>query len=133
MTSSLNLELIPGTHSICRLSADTAVPAWALAPGQLASITRSRDELSIVCAEGLVPPGIRVEKGFRILKVKGTLDFSLTGILASIAVPLAHAKVSIFAISTYDTDYVLVPESKLEDAIKTLRAAGHEVETNPKP
>jgi hypothetical protein len=94
----------------------------------LASITRTREELSIVCAEAAVPMGTKAERGFRLLRLQGTLDFSLTGILASIAVPLAAAKVSIFAISTYDTDYILVPGTKLEAAVEALRIAGHTVQ-----
>lgn len=124
---SLTLELLPWTCAVCRLAADAAVPAWAAAPGAFTSITRTPEELSIVCAEARVPPGTRCSTGFRILKVQGPLEFALTGILAAIAAPLAAAKVSIFALSTYDTDHVLVPEAKLGLAIEVLRSAGHKV------
>jgi hypothetical protein len=124
----LHLELQSGLQAVCRLPPEAAVPAWALAPGGLSSVTRTPEELSIVCAEGLVPPGTKAEKGMRILKVQGPLDFTLTGILASLAVPLAQAGVSLFAISTFDTDYVLVPGAMLEVAIEALRTAGHEVQ-----
>lgn len=80
-----------------------------------------------MCDQALVPPGVQHEAGWAALMVQGPLDFALTGVLAAIAVPLRDAAVSIFAISTYDTDYVLVPEARLDDAVSALRAAGHTV------
>jgi hypothetical protein len=125
---ALTLEILPGAYAVCRLAPDAAVPGWAGSSVDFVATTRTRAELSVVCAEGLVPAGTKAEAGMRILKVAGTLDFSLTGILASLAVPLAQAKVSLFAVSTYDTDYVLVPAAKLEEALGALRAAGHHVQ-----
>ncbi len=87
------------------------------------SITRTADEVSIVCPLGRVPDDVRRESGWRCLKVEGPLDFALTGILASLAVPLAQAGISIFAISTYDTDYLLVKD--LDGAVATLTGEGH--------
>lgn len=81
----------------------------------------------MVCAESAVPAGLRCERAWRALRVEGPLDFALTGVLASLALPLAEAGVSIFAISTFDTDYVLVQEENLERAVNALRLAGHEV------
>jgi hypothetical protein len=81
----------------------------------------------VVCAESAVPSGVRCERAWRALRVEGPLDFALTGVLASLAVPLAKAGVSIFATSTFDTDYVLVKEELLEQAVNALRLAGHEV------
>lgn len=126
---ALTLDLLPGAFAICRLPPDAAVPAWAdetLAPG-FASITRTRDELSIVCSEERVPPGITNSTDWRALRVAGTLDFAVTGILAALAAPLAAAGVSIFALSTYDTDYVLVRQGQLAEAIVALEHAGHRV------
>jgi len=80
-----------------------------------------------VCAEGLAPEGTKCESGWRIFQVAGPLEFSLTGILAAIAAPLANAGVSIFAISTFDTDYVLVKEENLARAVEALRGAGQHV------
>ena len=98
---------------------------WALhRHSGFVSITRTRDELSIVCNERNVPSGVKVDRGWRVLKVEGPLDLSLTGILASIAVPLAEAKINLFAISTFDTDYVLVKAEKLDRAIEVLRRRG---------
>jgi uncharacterized protein len=91
------------------------------------SITRTPDELSVVCAEEAVPAGVRAEHGFRCLSVVGPLDFSATGILASFASPLAEAGVSVFVVSTFDTDLVLVRQALLSQAVAVLRAAGHHV------
>jgi len=93
------------------------------------SLTRTPDEVSVVCAEADSPKGAVVEGGWSALKVRGPLDFALTGILASIAQPLADAGVAIFAVSTYDTDYVLLRTADLGTAVECLGGAGHEVAT----
>jgi hypothetical protein len=121
-----SLELLPDHLAVYRLAADEAVPEWA-SGGTFSSVTRTRGELSVVCAEGLAPAEARCEGGWRIFQVAGPLDFSLTGILAAIASPLADAGVSIFAISTFDTDYIMVKEENLAKAVDALRAAGHGV------
>jgi hypothetical protein len=122
------LALVPGTFVVCRLGPDEAVPP-GLTEGRLVSITRTPHELSIVCAASLAPPSARCEGAWRCLEVQGPLPFSATGILASLAVPLAAAGVSIFAISTFDTDYLLVQEAQLAQAVAALAAAGHQVPT----
>ena len=99
---------------------------WATR-GAFYSITQSNEELSIVCSQGDVPSGVHAERGWRALKVKGPLDFGLTGILASLASPLAQAGISIFAVSTFDTDYVLVKQETLGEATQVLSSSGHEV------
>jgi len=93
--------------------------------GEFLSLTRTSDELSIVCEERLVPEGIRAEFGFVPLKLRGPFPFSMTGVLASFLNPLAENKISIFAVSTFDTDYVLVKSEDLERAKSILRSAGH--------
>ena len=126
---ALSLELLPGTLAICRLPPDAAVPAWAggaPVPG-LVSITRTSGELSIVCPQDRVPPDVTSARNWQALRVAGTLDFALTGILAALAAPLAAAGVSIFALSTYDTDYLLVPQRQLAEAIAALERARHHV------
>lgn len=123
---ALALRVLPGRLAVCRLAADAPFPDWAQA-GALASITRAADELSVVCAEEGVPLEVRAERGWRALQVAGPLDFALTGVLVALAVPLADAGVSIFALSTYDTDYVLVREGDLPRAAATLERAGHRV------
>jgi hypothetical protein len=92
---------------------------------------RTAAELSVVCEEGAVPDAVRAQRGWRALEVSGPLDLAMTGVLASLAVPLADAGVPIFAVSTYDTDYVLVPGARLHDAVTALRAAGHHVDGGP--
>jgi hypothetical protein len=122
-----HLTLLPDRLAIHRLPAGEPVPAWAA--GRFTSITRTTGELSVVCAQGLAPAGTTLAAGWRIFQVEGPLDFSLTGILAAIAGPLADAGVSIFALSTFDTDYVMVQEANLAKAAKALRAAGHRLTT----
>jgi hypothetical protein len=125
--SGLTLVLLPDGVAVCRLGTDEAVPEWGI-NGRFWSVTRTADELSVVCAEAQVPEGVRVERGWRVLKVVGPLDFSLTGILASLAQPLADAGVPIFALSTFDTDYLLVKQAQVETAVSVLRRRGHVVE-----
>jgi hypothetical protein len=126
-TPRLYLRVLEGRHSVCHLGAAEKVPVWAANAKGFWSATRTADELSVVCAEAAVPPGTKCETGWRIFQIEGPLDFSLIGILVSVATPLAGAKVSIFSISTYDTDYVFVKEPDLEKAIGALTAAGHTV------
>ena len=122
----MRLKLLPERFAVVRLGPEEQVPA-GMAACALLSITRTPEELSIVCDEHDAPAGARSEKGWRCLAVEGPLPFSATGILASLAGPLAGAEVSVFAISTFDTDYLLVPGAKIGRAVTTLAAAGHEV------
>lgn len=122
----LKLTILDGAFAVCRLGRDDDIPAWAQVGG-FVSITRTADELSIVCPLGAAPDGVKREGDWRCLKVEGPLDFSLVGILSALATPLAKAGVSIFAVSTYDTDYLMVKETTLEKAIQVLTQAGHQV------
>lgn len=117
--NTLTLKLLPDKFGICKLDTQATVPLWAL-KASFFSITRTNDELSIVVTEQVIPADVQAEKGWRALKVEGVLDFSLTGILYSIAKPLAEAQISIFAISTFNTDYILIKEQNLERAKKAL-------------
>jgi len=126
--SKLHLTLLPEVFAVCRLSPDAETPDWATV-GAFFSITRTADELSVVCRQINVPVDVKAEKGWRCWQVAGPLDFALTGILASLLNPLAEAGISIFTISTFDTDYLLIKEATLETAIAALRAAGHYIET----
>lgn len=123
----MNLTLLQGRFSVCRLPPQAAAPEWANAKSTFSSITRTSDELSIVCAEGVVPEGVKQESGWRVLKIEGPLDFGLVGILVSVVDPLNKADISILAISTFDTDYVMVKDQKVENALQALKAAGHTV------
>jgi uncharacterized protein len=127
----LTLRVLPGELAVVRLPPDAHVPPWAFSPvpGTIWSMTRTDEELSLVRAAEAVPSDARAERGWRALRIAGTIDFALTGVLASVLGPLGDAAISIFAVSTYDTDYVLVREDTLPAAIDALRAAGHEVET----
>jgi enamine deaminase RidA (YjgF/YER057c/UK114 family) len=117
----VNLTVLPGTLAVCRLPASDRIPSWALELHEgFVSITRTPDELSIVCPQEAVPPDTQVEEGFRALMVPGPIPFEETGVMARIATPLAAAGISIFAIATYDTDYVLVRETDLERALAAL-------------
>ena len=120
----LRLAVLHDRLAVCQLAATDAPPAT---PEGFFSATRTADELSVVCAEGSVPEGARCEKGWRALKLEGPFEFTEIGVLASVAAPLADAGVSIFAVSTFDTDYVLVKEEQLENAAAALRERGHEV------
>ena len=119
----LELDLLPGRYAVCRLAPDAPAPEWAA--GDLCSLTRTATELSVVCLERVVPTEVRHEPGWRALAVRGPLAFELTGVLASLASPLAKAGVSIFALSTFDTDYLLVAEEQLGTALATLDTSGH--------
>jgi len=122
----LELKVLPGLLSVCRLPAGCPLPEW-IAGATLTSVTRSPDETSIVCDACVVPPDVTAESGWRAIKVMGPLDFSLTGVLLSIAQPVADAGVSMFALSTYDTDYILVKESSLPQVVEVLSSAGHRI------
>ena len=126
----LILSVLKGTFSILRLEKGSEVPSW-IYKSDLFSITKTPEELSVVCQENNIPENIsvdvRAERGWSCLKIEGPLDFGLTGILAGISRILAENGISIFAISTYDTDYILVKETDLEHAVKALAEEGSEI------
>lgn len=107
---------------------DSEVPAWAF-KGEFCTISKTVDELSVVCESQWIPEGVQVERGWKAMKVEGPLDFSLVGILASLSGTLAERGVSIFAVSTFDTDYLLVKEWDLEKAMGALLSAGHTIKS----
>ena len=112
--------------SVCCLNPASEVPDWA-ATGGFSSVTRTAEELSVVCPESSVPEDVRREEGWRALRLEGPFAFSDVGVLASVTAPLAEAGIAIFAISTFDTDYVLVKEDRLDLAVAALRERSHEV------
>ena len=118
-----SLTLLPDTFAICRLDADAAIPTWAIAGG-FSSITRTTEELSIVCLQATVPDGVKCERGWRCFQLAGPIPFTTVGVLASHVRPLAEAGISVFAISTFDTDYLLVKAPDLERATDALRQHG---------
>ena len=119
----MEIAVLPETLAVCRLPASDRIPSWALELHEgFVSITRTADELSIVCPQEAVPPDTQVEEDWRALVVAGPIPFEATGVLSALANPLAEAGIPIFAISTYDTDYVLVREKNLERALHVLHA-----------
>jgi hypothetical protein len=125
-TRRLELSLLPERFAISRLAADAAIPTWAT-EGSFFSVTRTGDELSVVCELGRVPVGVPSQPGWRVFKVHGPFVLSEIGVLSALALPLAEAKLSLFAISTFDTDYLLVASETLSAAIAALERAGHKV------
>ncbi len=120
--------MLPQTLAVCQLPPGAPIPPWA-SQGEFFSVTRTADELSIVCHESVVPDGIKAERNWVALKLAGPFPFSMTGVLASFVKPLAEQKIPIFAIATFDTDYVLVDREHLKSALQALAAAGHETLT----
>jgi len=122
----LTLTVLPERYAISWMDPKTDIPHWA-AKGDFMSISRTPDELSVVCLETNVPSGIVTESGWRIFRCEGPLDLSLPGIMASLAEPLAEAGVPIFPIATHHTDYILIKEMHLDTAIRALSGYGHAV------
>ncbi|MEO8378555.1 MAG: ACT domain-containing protein [Acidobacteriota bacterium] len=123
--SSLRIVPIPGRFAVCRLPSASPVPTWI--HGAFTSVTRTAEELSIVCDDDAPPAEVQAERGWRGLKVVGPIPFEVTGVAAALTTPLAAAGISVFLLATYDTDYVFVKEEVFERAQETLRAAGHDL------
>lgn len=119
-----NLSVHPGSFAICQLAPGADLPGWAL-DGPFCSVTRTPDELSIVCAEPAVPPEAVADRGWRLLSVRGRMDLTLVGVLAGLSGTLARAGISVFALSTYDTDHLLVRADDLDAATRALASAGY--------
>ena len=122
----LTLIVQPTRLGICRLDPAGPIPDWVYT-SPFFSVTRTSDELSVVCDETLIPEDRLCHKGWRSLKVKGPLNLSDTGILSSLAAPMARAHISLFSVSTHDTDYLLVKESDLLKTIDVFSLQGHRV------
>ena len=120
----LKFRLLTGTYAIVRLTPDAPVPDWGT-KGDFTSVTRTADELSIVCPTENLPPELHSPHRWICLKLEGPFAFSQTGVLLSFIEPLSRNRIPIFAISTYDTDYVLIQEEFIS-ALGLLREAGHE-------
>ena len=122
----LKFRQLPGTYAIVRLVMGAPVPEWAT-KGDFTSITRTSDELSVVCPTENLPRDVQSSHRWICFKIEGPFAFSLTGVLLSFIVPLSTNSIPIFAISTYDTDYVLIQEEWAGRAIGELQNAGHEL------
>ena len=126
----LVLTLLRGSWAVCRLHPESAVPAWAEG-GVFFCATRTADELSVICEDAAVPQGVKAEKGWAVLKLQGPIPFESTGVIAALTAPLAAAGISVFAISTFDTDFLLVKADRFGEASASLRKAGIEVKGKP--
>ena len=118
---------MPHSYAVCQFHPDKHIPYWALL-GDFVSLTRTNEELSIVCQQDNVPDEIKAERGWRCVQVQGAFDFSVAGVNASLAIPLAEADISVLAIATYATDYLLFKEKNVERVIQVLEQAGHSIE-----
>jgi hypothetical protein len=125
---NLQFTLLPETFAIVRLDGDEPIPGWAR--GNFVSITRSHGELSIVCGEASVPEYVSATRGWRCLRTEGPFPLDAIGIAASFIPALAEAKVSVFLVATYDTDYLLLDGEQLPRALHTLQLAGHNVRSS---
>ena len=125
-TRHLELTLLSERFAISRLDAGSPIPPWAT-QGPFFSVTRTGDELSVVAELSRFPVGVKSQAGWRVLKVHGPFVLSEIGVLAALATPLAEAKISLFAVSTFDTDYLLVASETLPAAIAALERAGHTI------
>ena len=121
----MRLSPLSAPAAVVRLAADAALPDWVR--GAFTSITRTAEELSIVCDDDAVPHDVQAERGWRVLKLEGPIPFEMTGVASAILAPLAAARISIFLISTYDTDYLLLKVTAFERALEVLRNAGYEI------
>jgi hypothetical protein len=115
----MRMTLLDGTFAVCRLDPDAPIPTWP--SGAFVSITRTPDELSIVCDDASVPEGVRAERDWRALRVEGPIPFEVTGVAAAITTALANAGISVFLVATFDTDYVLVKANVFERAMEALK------------
>jgi hypothetical protein len=124
----LTLSLLPHQYAVCHLDPNGHIPSWALLGDDFVSLTRTSSELSVVCMQENVPlEDVEAERGWCCLKANGPFDFSVAGIHASLAIPLADADISALSIATFETDHLLVKEQDLERTIETLTKAGHTI------
>jgi hypothetical protein len=121
----VRLRTLPDSYAVVRLHPGSDLPEW-VDKGPFRSVTRTDNEVSVVCRDHDVPEGESVDRGWTVLEVMGPLDFSLTGVIASLVAPLAEAEMPIFVISTFESDYVLVRSADLARAADALEGAGHE-------
>ena len=120
----LTLEWLPGRYAVCRLDADAPVPGWALDSRRFISITRTDLELSIVCDESIVPADVKSQRGFAAMPIVGQEDMATIGIFAKLTTALAEARLPVFVLSTYDTDYLMVRAQFAAQAADALIGAG---------
>jgi hypothetical protein len=124
----MRFKVIAGRFSICQLPAGSPTPLWAMTmPGVFSSVTATPEELSIVCEESLVPEGAKAQRGFACFQLEGPFPLDSVGILQKFLEPLVQAGIPIFAVATFNTDFILVPEERKALALEVLQRAGHEL------
>lgn len=125
----MHLQIFPNTYAVLKQVPGELMPRWNNSEKSFLSITYTEEEVSIVCQERFVPVDFKgeKEKGWRVVKIKGKLDFSMTGILTGLTFPLAEADISIFVLSTFNTDYILIKKEFLSEAISIWKSQGHEI------
>lgn len=123
----LKLRVLSSNYGVCRLEPQTEVPSWSMM-GDFYTVSRTQDELSVVCQSKFIPPAIKAEIDWRIFKIEGPFAFTQIGILNAVTSVLAENGISLFAISTFDTDYIMVKCGDLKDAITALRQAQHSID-----
>jgi hypothetical protein len=126
----LKLSLLNETYGICAFESDAPIPDWAVA-ASLCSITRTEKELTVVCSQKIIPADIKHDCDWKCFRIDGSFDLNQIGVISSLAAPLAQAGISIFVISSYDTDYILVKDEKVEQAVAMLNDNGHSIDTRP--
>jgi len=124
---TIHLDRLPATFAVARLAPDAGWPHWATWSRDVVSVTRTASETSVICPAALVPATVQAERDFTAFAVRGPLPFSMVGVLSALSTPLAQARIPLLAISTYDTDILLVREAMADAAVGTWRAAGIEV------
>jgi hypothetical protein len=124
---NLQLVVLTDLFAIYRLDKNAPVPE-SVSSGNFFSITRTSDETSVVCPQNLTPDGVRCERGWRCLRVSGTIDFTTIGVVASLVTPLAEMGISVFVVSTFDTDYMLLKDTDFEKGMAALRVWGHSIQ-----
>jgi len=122
----MRFKIHPGRFALCQLPAGTKVPAWAFT-GVFHSVTVTPEEVSIICDQEAVPEGVKMQRDYILLGIEGPFDFNAIGILQSFLTPLAQVSIPIFAISTYNTDFVLLHEEFEQRALEALKRAGYEL------
>src|SRR5262245_57085799 len=127
----MELTLLRRPLAVCRLDPGSEIPEWAR-KGPFFSVTRTPEEISIVCDDALVPLQIPAERDWRVYRLKGPIPFTAVGVLSSLVAPLARSGISVFAISTFDTDYLLVRHADVKKATLALREDGHTVHLEPR-
>lgn len=121
--ASHRFRVLAGDYAVCRLVPTEPVPDWVRGP--FVNVTRTEDELAVICPADQVPANVRAERDWRLLKLVGPFPFTAVGVLSSLTMPLARAGISILSIATYDTDYLLVKADAFKHAVDALVAAGH--------